>query len=96
MSALIKWATSIRRLLLIDLIEFRLLSQKLDELKDKIQSALVDRVVTDFVDISTPLKQFTDAVLAPEGKNSWNRNQPLKNVTGRFKLISLSNHRVRP
>jgi len=45
----------------------KLLSQKLDELKDKIQSALVDRVVTDFVDISTPLKQFTDAVLAPEG-----------------------------
>jgi len=45
----------------------KLLSQKLDELKDKIQSALVDRVVTDFIDISTPLKQFTDAVLAPEG-----------------------------
>lgn len=46
---------------------FRLLSQKLDELKDKIQGALVDRVVEDFVDITTPLKQFTDAVLAPEG-----------------------------
>lgn len=45
----------------------RLLSQKLDELKDKIQGALVDRVVEDFVDITTPLKQFTDAVLAPEG-----------------------------
>lgn len=46
---------------------FRLLSQKLDELKDKIQGALVDRVVEDFIDITTPLKQFTDAVLAPEG-----------------------------
>jgi len=45
----------------------KLLSQKLDELKDKIQCALVDRVVADFIDISTPLKQFTDAVLAPEG-----------------------------
>lgn len=45
----------------------KLLSQKLDELKDKIQGALVDRVVEDFVDISTPLKQFVDAVLAPEG-----------------------------
>lgn len=45
----------------------RLLSQKLDELKDKIQGALVDRVVEDFIDIATPLKQFTDAVLAPEG-----------------------------
>ena len=49
---------------------FRLLSQKLDELKDKIQGALVDRVVEDFVDITTPLKQFTDAVLAPEGNSS--------------------------
>jgi hypothetical protein len=39
----------------------------LDELKDKIQGALVDRVVEDFIDITTPLKQFTDAVLAPEG-----------------------------
>lgn len=46
---------------------FRLLSQKLDELKDKIQGALVDRVVEDFIDITTPLKQFTDAVLTPEG-----------------------------
>ena len=52
---------------IVDSIDYRLLSQKLDELKDKIQSALVDRVVTDFIDISTPLKQFTDAVLAPEG-----------------------------
>ena len=48
---------------------FRLLSQKLDELKEKIQNALVDRVVEDFVDITTPLKQFTEAVLAPEGED---------------------------
>jgi vinculin len=46
-----------------------LLSQKLDELKEKIQNALVDRVVEDFVDITTPLKQFTEAVLAPEGED---------------------------
>ncbi|XP_069166960.1 vinculin isoform X13 [Procambarus clarkii] len=45
----------------------RALSTKLQELKDKIQTAVVDRVVEDFVDITTPLKQFTDAVLAPEG-----------------------------
>ncbi|XP_055334860.1 vinculin-like isoform X2 [Paramacrobiotus metropolitanus] len=43
------------------------LNDKLDELKNKIQSALLQRVVEDFVDINTPLKQFTDAVLAPEG-----------------------------
>lgn len=27
----------------------------------------MSRVVEDFIDITTPLKQFTDAVLAPEG-----------------------------
>lgn len=45
----------------------RALSSKLQELKNKIQTAVVDRVVEDFVDITTPLKQFTDAVLALEG-----------------------------
>ncbi|XP_037093496.1 vinculin-like [Pollicipes pollicipes] len=43
------------------------LSAKLQQLKDKIQNALVGRVVEDFVDIVTPLKQFTEATLAPEG-----------------------------
>lgn len=47
----------------------RALSAKLKELKDKIQTAVVDRVVEDFVDITTPLKQFTDAALAPEGEH---------------------------
>jgi len=66
----------------------KLLSQKLDELKDKIQSALVDRVVTDFIDISTPLKQFTDAVLAPEGtpgreENFKDKAENLKGFSGR-------------
>ncbi|XP_048506102.1 vinculin isoform X7 [Athalia rosae] len=45
----------------------RQLSQKLYELKNRIQQAVVSRVVEDFIDISTPLKQFTDAVLSPEG-----------------------------
>ncbi|XP_043266466.1 vinculin isoform X2 [Venturia canescens] len=45
----------------------RQLSQKLQELKNRIQQAVVSRVVEDFIDISTPLKQFTDAVLTPEG-----------------------------
>lgn len=52
----------------------KLLSQKLDELKDKIQNALVDRVVEDFVDITTPLKQFTEAVLSPEGTPNRDEN----------------------
>ncbi|XP_050483333.1 vinculin isoform X20 [Bombus huntii] len=45
----------------------RQLSHKLYELKNRIQQAVVSRVVEDFIDITTPLKQFTDAVLAPEG-----------------------------
>ncbi|KAF2353880.1 Vinculin/alpha-catenin [Trinorchestia longiramus] len=43
------------------------LSTKLQELKNRIQTAVVDRMVEDFADIATPLKQFTDATLAPEG-----------------------------
>ncbi|XP_039286096.1 vinculin isoform X3 [Nilaparvata lugens] len=45
----------------------RALSQKLHELKERIQNAVVNRVVEDFVDIATPLKQFTEAVHVPEG-----------------------------
>ena len=43
------------------------LSQKLQALKRVIEGALVNRVVDDFIDVNTPLKQFTEAVLAPEG-----------------------------
>lgn len=45
----------------------RKLSAKLHELKGKIQQALVNRVVEDFMDVTTPLKQFSDAVNVPEG-----------------------------
>lgn len=45
----------------------RKLNAKLHELKQKIQNALVNRVVEDFMDVSTPLKQFTEAVNVPEG-----------------------------
>ncbi|XP_043199445.1 vinculin-like isoform X6 [Amphibalanus amphitrite] len=45
----------------------RQLADKLTQLKDQIHGALVDRVVEDFVDIVTPLKQFSEATLAPEG-----------------------------
>ncbi|KAL3196936.1 hypothetical protein MRX96_015016 [Rhipicephalus microplus] len=46
----------------------RLISSKLLELKHKIQKALVNRVVEDFIDITTPLKMFTEAVHAPRGE----------------------------
>ena len=39
----------------------------MQELKDNIQTAVVNRVVEDFADINTPLKQFTEAVHVPEG-----------------------------
>lgn len=45
----------------------RQLGQKLKDLKKLIDRALVDRVVNDFLDIHSPLKQFTEAVLAPVG-----------------------------
>jgi hypothetical protein len=45
----------------------RTLSQKLYELKDRIQNAVVSRVVEDFIDISSPLKHFTDAVHVAQG-----------------------------
>ncbi|KAJ8682712.1 hypothetical protein QAD02_018504 [Eretmocerus hayati] len=52
----------------------RQLSAKLHELKDKIQKAVVSRVVEDFIDIVSPLKQFTEAVLAPEGTPNREQN----------------------
>ncbi|XP_013776385.1 vinculin-like isoform X4 [Limulus polyphemus] len=45
----------------------RAIHGKLHELKNKIQMALVNRVVEDFIDTTSPLKQFTEAVLTPEG-----------------------------
>lgn len=45
----------------------RRLNRKLQELKKLIERALITRVVDDFIDIFTPLKQFTEAVYAPEG-----------------------------
>ncbi|XP_057657265.1 vinculin isoform X7 [Diorhabda carinulata] len=52
----------------------RHLSQKLHELKEKINQAVVNRVVEDFIDIVTPLKQFTEAALAPEGTPNRDQN----------------------
>ncbi|XP_069694714.1 vinculin isoform X8 [Periplaneta americana] len=52
----------------------RTLSQKLYELKDRIQNAVVSRVVEDFIDISSPLKHFTDAVHVPQGTPGRDQN----------------------
>lgn len=43
------------------------LGQNLQKLQQLVQKALLERVVNDLFDIHTPLKQFTEAVLAPPG-----------------------------
>uniref|UniRef100_A0A5S6QXE8 Vinculin n=1 Tax=Trichuris muris TaxID=70415 RepID=A0A5S6QXE8_TRIMR len=43
------------------------LRDKLHDLKEMMDRVLLDRVVDDFADITTPLKQFAEAVVAPEG-----------------------------
>lgn len=60
----------------------RKLNAKLHELKQQIQNAVVNRVVADFMDISTPLKQFSDAVNVPEGTpgREQNFNQKSNNL----------------
>ncbi|XP_044585117.1 vinculin isoform X7 [Cotesia glomerata] len=64
----------------------RQLSQKLYELKNRIQQAVVSRVVEDFIDITTPLKQFTDAVLTPEGTPG--REQNFNDKTHALQIFS--------
>ena len=44
------------------------LSEKLHELKAKIQEALVNQVAEDFIDITTPLKQLSDSAVVPLGQ----------------------------
>ncbi|TMW51020.1 hypothetical protein DOY81_003890 [Sarcophaga bullata] len=58
------------------------LTQKLHELKAAVQNALVNRIVQDFMDVSTPLKQFTEAVMLPEGTpgREQNFNQKSNNL----------------
>lgn len=65
----------------------RKLSQKLHELKERIQSAVVNRVVEDFIDITTPIKQFTEAVLMPEGKLGKNTDKYLNGLCDAREII---------
>ena len=71
----------------------RKLNAKLHELKQQIQTAVVGRVVEDFIDISTPLKQFTDAVNVAEGtpgreQNFAQKAQNLQNFSDRASKTS--------
>jgi len=69
----------------------RQLGQKLKDLKKLIDKALIDRVVNDFLDIHSPLKQFTEAVLAPIGTPNREGNF----VDKSNKLQEFSNNAVR-
>lgn len=50
------------------------LRNKLRELADFMKGVITDRVIEDFADISTPLKQFVDAVYAPPSMPNRERN----------------------
>ncbi|KAI7693994.1 Vinculin [Sarcoptes scabiei] len=52
----------------------RKLKIKLRELNKMIEKALITRVVEDFIDIHTPLRQFVEAVHAPEGVTNRENN----------------------
>ncbi|KAG8199192.1 hypothetical protein JTE90_016019 [Oedothorax gibbosus] len=60
------------------------ISEKLQGLKNRIQETIVGKVVKDFIDVTTPLKQFTEAVLMPEGT-------PNRDINFNDKAQALSN-----
>jgi len=68
----------------------RSLTNNIGAVADCIQGALVDRVVDDFVDIATPLKQFTDCVLVPGDPNTREQVFDVKSAN----LVNFSNRVV--
>ncbi|XP_037933201.1 vinculin-like [Teleopsis dalmanni] len=69
------------------------LTQKLHELKTAVQNALVNRIVQDFMDVSTPLKQFSEAVMlsevAPGREQNFNqKSNNLQNFSDRASKTS--------
>lgn len=64
----------------------RRLNEKLHGLKKQIQDAVVGRVVEDFIDISSPLKQFMEAVALPEGTP--NREQNFNQKSNKLQSFS--------
>lgn len=64
----------------------RRLNEKLHGLKKQIQDAVVNRVVEDFIDISSPLKQFMEAVALPEGTP--NREQNFNQKSNKLQSFS--------
>lgn len=69
----------------------RNINHNMGELVDCLQGALVNRVVQDFLDISTPLKQFVDSVLTP-AEHPTDRETQLAEKSG--KLINFSDSLV--
>lgn len=64
------------------------LRDKLNQLRDLMNKALTDKVVEDFADITTPLKQFVEATLAPY-------NMPNREPNFQDKAHNLQDHSMR-
>eukprot|EP00095_Tigriopus_kingsejongensis_P010849 maker-scaffold1333_size47127-snap-gene-0.11 protein:Tk10849 transcript:maker-scaffold1333_size47127-snap-gene-0.11-mRNA-1 annotation:"vinculin-like isoform 1" len=62
----------------------RNIAGNLNRLKDVIRSALIDRVVEDFLDAVTPLKQFTQCIISP------NPNEVTRDIIFEDKATKLS------
>ena len=57
----------------------------LENLKHAIETAIVDKVIDDFLDIGSPLAKFTEVVLTPKGGDVNNRKFEEKaNLLGQF------------
>ena len=62
------------------------IAQNLNQLKEVIRTALVDRVVEDLMDVNTPLKQFSDCVIKPKP------DEAARNEAFEAKAANLSGH----
>ena len=60
------------------------IASNLDELKYAIETALVDKVIEDFLDVATPLTKFTEVVVAPHTANFDERADQLSQFSDRI------------
>ena len=61
------------------------IATNLEELKSAIETALVDKVIEDFLDIATPLTKFTEVVISPKKEADMNHQFDEKALQlGRF------------
>jgi len=56
----------------------------LENLKHAIETAIVDKVIDDFLDIGSPLAKFTEVVLTPKGEDVNRQFEEKANQLGQF------------